>query len=234
MTELPRPTRLCRSTPAGALIALLLAATAACAQSPPAAGTAAATLGAAERDSVIARAERARSKGADSARVTIYEVSDYQCPFCARFAAETGPALDSAYVRTGKAKIVFINLPIPSHREAWAAAEGALCAGAQGKYWPMHDLLFQKQQEWSAGGLNTPKLLEYGRSLGLDAEALRRCLDSDAVAPILVSDIMQTAGAGIGGTPTFILSAGGQQRAVQGAQPFAAFQKEIDALLGGK
>lgn len=209
---------------------LLLAAAPACSQAPPA-ELRAPSLSPAERDSVAARAERSRSRGREDAPVVIYEISDFQCPFCRQFTAETYPALDSAYVQTGKVRLVFLPFPIPSHPEAWAAAEGALCAGAQGKFWPMHDLLFQHQAEWSREGLSEERLERYAASLKLDVPAFRACTLSDAVAPILVGDLLRISGAGIGGTPTFILNG---EHAIQGAQPFSEFQRQIEALLGAK
>lgn len=64
--------------------------------------------------------------------MTLVEVSDFQCPFCREWTVNTYPRLDSAYVRTGKVKMVFITFPLPKHKEAWPATEAALCAGVQG------------------------------------------------------------------------------------------------------
>lgn len=222
-----------RLRPVAALAALLLLAAApACSQAPAAdAGrTRIAPLSAAQRDSLATRADRSRSRGAEGAPVTIYEISDFQCPYCRQFAVETYPALDSAYIQTGKVRLVFIPYPIPSHPEAWVAAEAALCAGAQDKFWPMHDLLFARQAEWSAEGLSPERLDGYAASLKLDVAAFRACTLSDAVAPLLVNDLMRITGAGIGGTPTFILNG---EHAIAGAQPFSEFQSQIDALLAG-
>ena len=121
--------------------------------------------------------------------------------------------------------------PIPSHPEAWVAAEGALCAGAQNSFWPMHDLLFARQAKWSREGLSAERLDGYAASLKLDVAAFRACTTSDAVAPLLVNDLMRISGAGIGGTPTFILNG---EHAITGAQPLSEFQSRIDALLGEK
>jgi len=212
---------------AAAAALLVFAAAPACSQAP-AADLRTPTLSAVERDSIAARAERSRSRGAENAPVVIFEISDFQCPFCRQFTEQTYPALDSAYIQTGKVRLVFLPFPIPSHPEAWAAAEGALCAGAQGKFWPMHDLLFQRQAEWSRDGLSQEQLERYAGTLELDLTAFRACTLGDVVAPLLVGDLLRIAGAGIGGTPTFILNG---QHALSGAQPFSEFQRQIDALL---
>src|SRR5207245_9672396 len=88
----------------------------------------------------------ARAKGRSDAPVTVYEMSDFQCPYCRAFALTTMPVLEKEYVQTGKVRFVYINLPLTTrHANAAAAAELAMCAARQGKLWPLHDLLFQRQ-----------------------------------------------------------------------------------------
>src|SRR5438094_9986075 len=90
----------------------------------------------------------ARSKGSATAPVTVYEMADFQCPACRMFAVTVLPTLDSEYVRTGKVRWVFINLPLTSiHPNAVAAAQVAVCAARQGRFWPTHDLLYRQQDQ---------------------------------------------------------------------------------------
>jgi protein-disulfide isomerase len=189
-----------------------------------------------DADSTLARAARSRVKGADEAPVTLIEVSDFQCPFCREFALETFPALDSAYVRTGQVRVVFISYPLPNHEASWGASEAALCAGAQDRFWPMHDRLFRSQGEWSQAADPIPLYVRDAAAVGADTAAFRRCLERDGVAPIIISDLLQGTSGGVNGTPTFILQAAGaegqpQQRMLVGAQDFAAMSQAIDALL---
>lgn len=214
---------------------VLLAATSACAQGGGDEGTATqrtvqAAAGAAGIDSLLARAERSRSKGSETAPVTLFEVSDFQCPYCASFATETYPRLDSAYIQTGKVRLVFIHYPLPNHREAWAASEAALCAGAQGAFWPMHDRIFATQREWSGQADAGERFAGYAADLQLDAAALRACMADDRVSTIIVNDVMQAAGAGIQGTPTFLVNG---RRSLSGAIPFDQLSQAIDAELAG-
>jgi protein-disulfide isomerase len=218
-----------------AAAALLLTATlpaAACGQPQGARANAAAVN--VNADSVIARADAGRNKGADSARVTIVEVSDFQCPYCREFAANTYPRIDSAYVRTGRAKMVYINLPLSIHSNAYPAAEAAMCAGAQGKFWPMHDRLFSTQREWSSETDAVQRFERLAQALQLDMAAYRDCTANDRTAPIIINDAMQAAEAGIRGTPAFILVSSAGQRTLSGAIPFEQFASEMDALLAGK
>lgn len=182
-------------------------------------------------DSLLERASRGRIKGAEDAPVTIVELSDFQCPFCREFTQSAYPALDSAYIRTGKARLVYMNLPLPSHRQAWPAAEAALCAGVQDRFWPMHDRLFAEQERWSAAEDAMPLFEGYAAEVGLDLAAFRACVLGDAVAPLILGDVIQAAGAGVGATPTFIIDG---TTLLSGAQPFAEFQRVIEEALAKK
>lgn len=224
-----------RSLIAAASLALLVA-TSACAQGGGTEGgattqrTVGAAAGAAELDSVLARAEHDRSKGSPTAPVTLFEISDFQCPYCREFAATTYPKLDSAYIKTGKVRLVFINYPLPNHREAWSASEAALCAGAQGAFWPMHDRIFATQREWSDQPDAGERFARYAADLKLDAAALRACMADDRVSTLIVNDVMQAAGAGIQGTPTFLVNG---RSALRGAVPFDQLAAAIDQELAG-
>ena len=179
-------------------------------------------------DSVAQRAERSRFKGSETAPVTIVEVSDFQCPFCRQFVEETWPKLDSAYVQTGKVRVVFIHLPLPMHAEAFAASEAAMCAGAQGKFWPMHDRLFAAQREWAGQADAGQRFARFAVELELDAAAYRECVENDRAAALIVNDVMRASGSGVQGTPTFFLNG---QTALSGAIPFEQMRASIDSLL---
>jgi protein-disulfide isomerase len=223
-----------RISPALACAAALLAATlatTACGQTQAGAAPRAPALAPADADSLRARADRGRTRGADTARVTIIEVSDFQCPFCAEFARETYPALDSAYIATGRARMVYIHLPLSSHAQAFRAAEASMCAGEQGRFWEMHDRIFATQREWSRAPDAVERFESMAGETGVDLPRYRECMANGHTASLVVGDAMQAAGAGISGTPSFILNAPGGQRMLTGAVPFEQFAREIDALL---
>jgi protein-disulfide isomerase len=182
-------------------------------------------------DSLESLANSARMKGSDSAQVTIVEISDFQCPYCREFATTTYPQIDSVYVRTGKARILYINLPLSSHRQAFPAAEAAMCAGVQGKFWQMHDRLFATQREWGGQADAGQRFERFAQELQLNMADWRDCTANDRAAPLIVGDAMQAAEARINGTPMFILNSRNGQRSLSGAVPFADFAREIDALL---
>ncbi|MFQ5678858.1 MAG: DsbA family protein [Gemmatimonadota bacterium] len=177
---------------------------------------------------VVERADRARVRGAEEAPVRLVEISDFQCPFCAQFFHETYAALDSLYVQTGKVSYVWISFPNPSHPYAWPAIEAAFCAGTVGKFWQMHDLLFERQKEWSEAAAPAPVFAGYARELNIDADSYTECLDNDRVAQLQVRDYQSAIRAGINSTPFFILA---DSVAIRGAAPLENFQKAIDDIL---
>lgn len=164
-------------------------------------------------------------KGDAKAPVTIVEFSDYQCPFCTRF-YQTEKQIDEQYVKTGKVKFVYRDFPLSFHQNAQKAAEAAECAGEQGKYWEMHDKLFDNSQA-DGTGLNTADLKKYAVDLSLDTTKFNTCLDTGAMAKEVQKDFNDGQAAGIQGTPGFFVNG----VPISGAQPFSAFQQVIDAQL---
>lgn len=173
-------------------------------------------------------------KGASDAKVTVVEFSDYQCPFCARHATQTFPQLDEHYVKTGKVKYVFMDLPLEQiHPQAVKAAEAARCAGESGKYWEMHDRLFANQK-----ALAPEQLVAHARAAGADPKKFQACLDGGKYTAAVRKSLAEAKEAGARGSPTFFigLSTPGatEFKAVQvlrGAQPFERFKETIDRLL---
>jgi protein-disulfide isomerase len=175
------------------------------------------------------------SLGQPDAPVTLVEFSDYQCPFCGRFFKQTFTALKTDYIDTGKLRYVFRDFPLDTiHPQARKAAEAAHCAGAQGKYWEMHDTLFKNQS-----ALKVDNLKAFARDLGLDTDAFNACLDQGTYAEAVNQHLAAGSQAGIAGTPGFFIgktSAEGTLEAtfIKGAQPITAFRQVIDGLLEGQ
>ena len=178
---------------------------------------------------VIQRASRSRAKGVEGAPVLVFEIADFQCPYCAHFATEVYPRLDSAYVKTGKVQWVFVNLPLPNHARGWQAAEAAACAGAvSDRFWPMHDRLFGEQSTWSKVADLDAALRDYARDAGVAADAYDACVMSDQVAQLLIQDMLFASAAGVTGTPTFIID---KKEMVVGFKTFEEWQGIIEKAL---
>lgn len=169
----------------------------------------------------------ARSKGRPTAPVTMYEISDFQCPFCAEFALQTMPALEREYVATGKVRVVFVNFPLPMHRNSVPASELAMCGARQGKFWPLHDLLFRTQQRWQ--GLAEPGsfFLGLADSVGANRDSLTSCLREGATRALVRSDAEGAVRSGAHSTPTFYIEGG----LVVGAQPVEVFRTVLDSIV---
>ncbi len=196
---------------------------------PPAPGPVAAGF----KEAVLAL-ESAPAKGDPKAKVTLVEFSDFQCPYCGRNFQQVYPQVYEQYVKTGKVRYVFLDFPLESmHPFAFKASVAARCAGAEGKFWEMHDKLFTKQT-----ALAEDALMGYAKELGLNGPSFKECLEGVAHDARIRADMAQGQAAGVTGTPAFLLGLtqpkGARFTAVRnipGAQPFEAFRAAIDALL---
>lgn len=158
-------------------------------------------------------------RGTDSARVTIVVFTDYQCPFCAR-GEEVLAELLRAY--PSQLRIQVRHSPLPIHQNARLAAAAVLAAGAQGRAWEMHALLFHSQSH-----LERADLQQAAAKLGLDAASFAAALDAPATAAAVDADIALGRRLGVRGTPTFFING----RIIRGAYPSATFRRIIDEEL---
>jgi len=173
----------------------------------------------------------ARSKGSTTAPVTVYEMSDFQCPYCRRQAVETFPELERRYIATGKVRWVFINFPLTQiHANAAAAAEFAMCSAKAGKFWPIHDLLFKYQDKWAPLKDPAPFLLSLADSAGMGRDAVMPCLTTGEMRAVVRSDAEGAARSGAGSTPTFYIEGG----LLEGAAPVADFVGILDSIYNAK
>ena len=166
----------------------------------------------------------AATLGDANAPVTIVEFTDYQCPFCQRAFETTFPQIKEAYIDTGKVRYLTRDLPLAFHGNAKAAALAARCAGADGKYFEMHDTLFDNQDDWIVGNPDD-KFKQYASELGVGG--FDTCYDSGQFEDVVDADLALASRVGATGTPTFFIN--GVQ--VVGAQPFSAFETVIEAEL---
>jgi protein-disulfide isomerase len=145
------------------------------------------------------------------------------------------PQIEKEYIETGKLKHVFMDFPLPMHRDAFKASEAGLCAGDQGKFWEMHDKIFANQR-----ALGQEDLMKYAEDIGLDMAKFKECLDNDKFADEIKKRMAEGQKAGVRGTPAFLIGfpeGNGKVKAVKfvsGAQPYASFKAAIDELLSAK
>ena len=154
--------------------------------------------------------------------VTIIEFSDFQCPFCSRVI----PSLDQAKATYGdKLRLVFRQFPLSIHPQAPKAAEAALCANEQGKFWEMHDAMFGNQQKLAVADLKAT-----AGGLGLDQAKFDACLDGGSMAEIVARDTADGSAAGVSGTPALFVNG----RFINGAVPYEELAKVINDELSRK
>lgn len=175
-------------------------------------------------------------RGADGARLAIIEYSDFQCPFCGTYARETFAQIEENYIKPGKVKYFFRDLPLPMHPNAFPAAEAAHCAAEQGKFWEMHDRLFANQNALAA-----KDLFQSAQAVGLDAAQFNQCLMSAKYRDAIRQSVTEAESLGINGTPAFLIGIIGPQgqqlkvrKVILGAEPYESFKAALDELLAAK
>lgn len=174
------------------------------------------------------------SMGSSSAKITIMEISDYQCPFCKRQTQQTFPQLVKEYVDSGKAQYIFVDYPIAQlHPTAARSHAAANCAGEQSKYWEMHVSLFN-----SPVAKEDAALVAQAKQIGIDPAAFQACLTSGRHDAAISASVARMEQLGISGTPMTVIGltpAPGQPmkvvKYIYGAQPYSAFKEAIDSLL---
>lgn len=169
-----------------------------------------------------------RTKGSATAALTIYELSDFQCPYCRRQALEVLPTLEKEFIATGKVRWIFLNLPITElHPNAAAAAEFAMCAAKINQFWPVHDLLFTYQDKWAPLKDPGPFLITLADSAGIPRDSLTGCLRNHETRALVQAEAEGAAKSGVSSTPTVYVEGVGLLR---GAAPLEAYRQVLDSL----
>lgn len=182
-------------------------------------------------DSIVKKADAGRIMGATTAKVWVVEISDLQCPYCKEWHDNTFPVVRDEYVKTGKVRLAYVNFPLRMHLNSQPAANAAMCASAQGKFWEMHDALFGSQDQWEM--LKDPTAFFEGLAgkVGVNMTDWKACVQTKPLQPLIDADMDRAKRAGVESTPSFIV--GG--RLVPGALPPAEMRKVInDALAKAK
>jgi protein-disulfide isomerase len=176
-----------------------------------------------------------QAMGNANAKLVMIEFSDYQCPYCMDYFTNSYRKIIDEYVKTGKLRYVVRDFPGESiHPYALKAAEGARCAAEQGKFWEMHDGLFNNQRN-----LGTTGISDSAQSSGLNLTQFQACLDSGKHTAGIKKDEDDTVKLGVKGTPAFFIGTPDPANPLKiklakimiGSQPLTAFQQVIDGLL---
>jgi protein-disulfide isomerase len=168
--------------------------------------------------------------GAPDAPVVMMIFSDFQCPFCKSFATQVFPSIKVDYVQKNRLQVVFRHMTPPNHPFSARAAAASECADRQGRFWEMHDVLFEKSPQ-----LESARLEEYAQSATLEPTGFQSCLATETVAKRIRDDNAMAERLAITGTPAFLIGvregAGVRVRkVVSGAKPLAEFQRAIEGI----
>lgn len=169
--------------------------------------------------------------GSKDAQYAIIEFSDYECPYCTRYAKQVFPQIKKRYIDSGKFQYVVRDFPLAFHSQAKPAAIAADCAGEQSKFWSMNDALFENSRK-----LRKELYPELAKEIGLDEGAFLKCLADPEIAARVDADFSYGQSVGVNGTPRFYIGKIKGNSIVNviplsGAQPLAAFDKVIQQVM---
>lgn len=162
------------------------------------------------RDSISDRTDRGRIAGDSTARVWLIMASDFQCPFCKQWHDAAFAGIMQKYVSTGRVRLAFMNFPLGQHQNALPAAEAAMCAGVQNKFWPLHEALFATQTRWDTSKTPTPVFDSLATAAHVDMNLYHECVNKHLTMPMIEADRDRSKQYGANSTPTFIIVPGNQ------------------------
>ena len=169
--------------------------------------------------------------GSESAPITIVEFGDYQCEACYHWFHNTRDTLIDNYIKKGKAKLVFVDMPFIG-RDSKIAAQASYCAEDQGKYWEYHAMLYTFQEGENSGWADRDRLNSFAFSLDMNMDEFNDCMDSSKYKNRVNANEKEAMKQGVQSTPTFIIiSEDGKKEQFSGAQPYSVFSATIESML---
>jgi len=164
--------------------------------------------------------------GSDSALVEVVEFGDFECGVCGSFATLTEPDVRARLVMTGQIRFRFMDNPLSGHRYTWPAHMAAWCAGEQGKFWEMHDAIFQNQDRW-VRPRPEKVLANLAQSVGVGMEQYDACMSSGKYRAQIQANMEEGQRRGVGGTPTFFFG----RKVIPTIVNYDTFKANVDSLL---
>jgi protein-disulfide isomerase len=172
---------------------------------------------------MLATADKARIQGSSAAPVWIVEVSDFQCPYCKMWHDSTYATIKREFIATGQVRMAYVNFPLQGHANAVPAAKAAMCAALQGRFWEMHDALFDSQETWAPLRDPMPKLESLATGVGVKPSEWRECVNGQVIQRLINADRQRGDAAGVTSTPFFFVG----DEVIRGAAPASAFRAAI-------
>jgi protein-disulfide isomerase len=167
--------------------------------------------------------------GNPSAPVQVLEFADFECPACGDFAVVTEPDVRKRLIETGQISLRFLDFPLPSHRNSFAASNAAACANEQGKFWEMHDAIFENQDRWNGIATSRPKGVfeDLARQVGLDVGKWEECFDAQKYRLNIAANQREGERRRVSSTPTFVIGT----RMIPGNLGFDRIRAYVDTAL---
>lgn len=166
--------------------------------------------------------------GKVDAPVKILEYADFECPSCGGWATVTEPDVRSRIINAGLANLTYYDFPLTQHRNTLAASNAAACADEQGKFWQMHDRLFQAQEEWNGEATEQPKpfFKRYAGEVGLDVPKWETCYDARKYQKRISANLADGLRRGVNSTPTFVIG----NRMYPGMRTYDEMKALVDSI----
>jgi len=178
---------------------------------------------------VIAGEPQGYLLGKPDAPVQVIEFADFECPACAQFATLSEPDVRKRLVEPGLISYRFYDYPLAMHKNTWHASNAAACADEQGKFWEMHDQLFNEQDRWNGQATSRPKsqFQGYAKAIGLNVDKWEQCYDARKYEPRIKANEQMAIKRGASQTPTFVIG----NQMVGGAISYDRFKAMVDSAL---
>jgi protein-disulfide isomerase len=165
-------------------------------------------------------------KGSEAAPVEITEYADYQCPFCQTFATLQMPTIDERLIKTGRLRWRYRDFPLQQHSYSRLAAHAAACADEQGKFWPLHERIYEGQSEWAESRDAAGIFRRYAGEVGLNLANYNACMSAGKYAGRIQASYDEGVRVGVSSTPTLLV--GG--RLYRGRFDSDAITRLVDSL----
>lgn len=158
------------------------------------------------QDPISQKADAGRIMGPATAKLWVIEASDFECPYCKQWHDASFAKVMNDYAKKGLIRLAFINMPLSMHPNAIPAAEAAMCASVQNKFWEMHEALFASQEEWAPMPNPSAKFESIARTLGINMAQWKDCVAKHSTLPLIEADRDRLRAAGVNSTPTFFVN----------------------------
>ena len=167
--------------------------------------------------------------GKPDAPVQVIEFADFECPACGQFATLAEPDIRKRLIEPGTISYRFYDYPLAMHKNTWHASNAAACADEQGKFWEMHDQLFNQQDRWNGQATSRPKsqFQEYAKAIGIDVNKWEQCYDARKYEPRIKANEQMAIKRGASQTPTFVIG----NKMIGGAISYDRFKAMVDSAL---